>query len=266
MFDWKLFTYLILVSLPGILVSIPRLIQILKRTALNQLPPGKEVPTDRVLMIASTAQSLLLVALAAAVGTALAHRVGLRAPFFEALASGAPLWDTLQPQILWGTLLGVGGALIIVAANYLFFRPRLDVATVQGMEKLRMELGLAGRVLYGGIVEEVLFRWGVMSLLVWLGARLLGDPSPALIWGVIVGSGLLFGLGHLPSYLMAGCRKTPLFVTFMLTINLWATLICGWLFWQYGLLAAMIAHTLYHLVWLPFDLHFYAKSTASVAG
>jgi hypothetical protein len=49
---------------------------------------------------------------------------------------------------------------------------------------------------------------------------------------------------------------TPLFLGLMIVLNLWATLICGWLFWQYGLLAAMIAHMLYHLVWLPFDLHF----------
>ena len=28
------------------------------------------------------------------------------------------------------------------------------------------------------------------------------------------------------------------------------------LFRQVGLLAAMLAHMLYHLVWLPFDLHF----------
>jgi hypothetical protein len=46
----------------------------------------------------------------------------------------------------------------------------------------------------------------------------------------------------------------------MIVLNLWATLICGWLFWQYGLLAAIIAHMLYHLIWLPFDLHFFKRS------
>jgi hypothetical protein len=51
----------------------------------------------------------------------------------------------------------------------------------------------------------------------------------------------------------------------LIILNLWATLICGWLFWQYGLLAAMIAHMLYHLVWLPFDLHFYRRSEPSLA-
>jgi hypothetical protein len=46
--------------------------------------------------------------------------------------------------------------------------------------------------------------------------------------------------------------------------NLWATLICGWLLWQYGLLAAMIAHMLFHLVWLPFDVHLSRRSEPSL--
>ena len=32
------------------------------------------------------------------------------------------------------------------------------------------------------------------------------------------------------------------------------------LFWQYGLLATMVAHMLYHLVWLPFDLRYYRRA------
>jgi hypothetical protein len=32
------------------------------------------------------------------------------------------------------------------------------------------------------------------------------------------------------------------------------SLIFGWLFWQYELVAAMIGHMLFHVVWYPFDL------------
>ena len=46
-----------------------------------------------------------------------------------------------------------------------------------------------------------------------------------------------------------------LFAT-MIALNLWGSILFGWLFWQYGLLAAMVAHALFHLVWLPFDLRF----------
>jgi hypothetical protein len=266
MFNWSLFFCLILVSVPGLLIAIPNLMQRLEKTAVDKLAPGKALPPRSVIVSATLAQSLLLVSIASAVGTALAPRVGLEAPFFEALVSGEPLWAALQPQLLPALVLGIGGALVIVAAYYLFFRPRLDAQTVHSMEELRMELGLWARLLYGGIVEEVLFRWGVMTLLVWIIAGLFGRLTPAVMWAAILISGVLFGIGHLPSYRLAGCQVTPLFLGLMIVLNLWATLICGWLFWQYGLLAAMIAHMLYHLVWLPFDLHFYGRTKPSQAG
>jgi hypothetical protein len=259
MFNWLLFLSLVLVSVPGLVIAIPTVMRRLEETAASRMAPDRPLPSRQVMVTASLAQSLLLVAAAAAAGTALAPRLGLEAPFFEALVSGRPLWDALKPQLLPALVLGIGGALAIVAAYYLFFRPRLDAGTVRSMEKLRMDLGLWARLLYGGVVEEVLFRWGVLTLFAWLGTLLFGGPSPALMWAVIVGSGVLFGLGHLPSYRLAGCQVTPLFLGLMIILNLWATLICGWLFWKYGLLAAMIAHMLYHLVWMPFDLYFYRR-------
>ena len=260
MFNWGLFLCLVFVSVPGLLVAIPNLMDRLEKTAVDRMPSAKTLPPRSVIVTATLVQSLLLVSAAAAVGTGLAPRVGLEAPFFEALVSGQPLWAALEPQLVPALILGVGGALAIVAAYYLLFRPRLDGQTVRSMEELRMELGPWARLLYGGVVEEVLFRWGVMTLLAWMGAELFGGPTPALMWTVIVVSGVLFGIGHLPSYRLAGCQVTPLFLALMIVLNLWATLICGWLFWQYGLLAAMIAHMLYHLVWLPFDLHFYKRT------
>jgi membrane protease YdiL (CAAX protease family) len=99
-----------------------------------------------------------------------------------------------------------------------------------------------------------------MTFFAWLGSLLVGGPTPGVIWTVIVVSGALFGLGHLPSYRLAGCQVTPMLLALTIVLNLWAALICGWLFWRYGLLAAMIAHVLYHLVWLPFDLYVAERS------
>jgi len=183
--------------------------------------------------------------------------VDLHAPFFEALAAGEPLWNTVEPQIIPSLAVGLGGALVFVAAYYLFSRPELDEQTVSSMEEIRNGIGIWGRVMYGGVVEEVITRWGLLSLLVWLGASRVEYPTPAVVWAAIVISGLLFGLGHLPGYWAGGCKGTPLFIGAMLFLDLWASLVFGWLFRQVGLLAAMMAHALFHVVWLPFDLHFY---------
>lgn len=256
MFDWMLFVCLTLVCLPGIVVTVPGTVQTLGRIARERLPEGTEMPEPLVVAVASVVQSSLLVAAAAAIGTFAAPRAGLHAPFFEALAGGAPLWPAIRPQLLPALILGSGGGLIFVAAYYRVFRPRLDAETVRCMDGLRCSLGIGGRVLYGGIVEEVLTRWGLMGLLVWLGSQLAGGATAYVVWGSILISGLLFGLGHAPGYLAAGCRRTPMLFATMIALNLWASILFGWLFWQYGLLAAMAAHALFHLVWLPFDLLF----------
>ena len=81
---------LVLVGVPGLLVAIPNLMQRLEKTAASRLPPGKALPPRPVLVAATLGQSLILVAVASAVGTALTPRVGLEAPFFKALVSGQP--------------------------------------------------------------------------------------------------------------------------------------------------------------------------------
>ena len=190
-------------------------------------------------------------------------KIDFRAPFFDSLLKGSAIWSSLKPQILPSLIAGIGGAVVFIAAYYLIFRPRLDKGTVKSMEGLRMKLGLAGRLLYGGIVEEVITRWGLLVLIIWLLKIVFGQISPITIWVSIIISGVLFGLGHLPAYLGAGCRKTPLFFILMISLNLEASLIFGWLFWQYGLLSAMLAHMLFHLVWYPFDIYHYRRLNSS---
>jgi hypothetical protein len=265
MFNWSLFICLTLVCIPGILVITPSTIKTVERVARERMPADQDMPSRTVVVLASALQSLVLMAIAAAVGTALAPRVGLGAPFFEALVAGEPLWPPLAPQLLPAVASGIVGGLIFVAAYYVYFRPRLDAQTVRAMEGLRSALGIWGRLLYGGIAEEVLTRWGLMTLLVWLGMLLVGSPSPAVVWVAIVVSGVLFGLGHAPGYLAAGCQRSPMFFAAMISLNLWASLIFGWLYWQHGLLAAMMAHTLFHLVWWPFDLRHLRQLAAEPA-
>jgi hypothetical protein len=257
MFDWKLFLVLVLVCVPGLLVVVPGVLSSAEATARKRLPEGKEMPRREVMLAVTVVQSLAYFAIAAAAGAMLAPRVGLRAPFFEALIRGEPLWPALRPQLLPALGLSVAGALVFLAAYYGFFCRRLDAETVYVMDELRNKLGIWGRVLYGGVVEEVLIRWGLMTVLVWLGALLVGEPSAGVMWAAILLSGILFGLGHAPSYLAAGCRRTPMFFAAAIFLNLWAGTIFAWLYWHYGLEAAMIGHALFHLVWWPVDVRVY---------
>jgi hypothetical protein len=252
--NWLVFLCLLVISLPGIVVTVSSSVKSMESKIKESVRPGKKMPPMKVIVALGILQSMILVVIADAVGSITTPLIGFSAPFFEALTTGKGIWASLEPQLLPSLVLGIGGGAVFVASYYLIFRPRLDEQTVEAMEKLRMDLGLSGRILYGGIVEEILTRWGLQSVVVWVGNVVTGAVTSATIWISIIIAGILFGLGHLPSYLGAGCRKTPMFITFQVTLNLGASLVFGWLFWNYGLLSAMIAHALFHLVWYPFDV------------
>ena len=257
MFDFALFGLLIGLSLPGIVLVIPRLIQRQMQFIRANVKPGQTVPPHAVLVVVGIIQNLLMIAIPAAVGVALVARVGLAAPVFAALLAGEPIWPLLSqmlpPILVWTAL----AAVTMLGAYYGFVRLRLDEPTLQLIEDQRMDLGLLGRVLYGGIVEEVLARWGMMTLFVWLGSLLAGEATAVVMWIAIIISGVLFGLLHMPGLLAAGARKSAVFFIAAIGLNLWVSLVFGWLFWQYGLVAAMLSHMWLHLLWYPIDRYFY---------
>lgn len=114
-------------------------------------------------------------------------------------------------------------------------------------------MGLLGRLAMGGVAEEVMFRWGVMSVVAWVAISVGGLPPVSGMWTAIVAAGLLFGVGHLPGVAAAGVRITRIIVAAAVVLNTVVALAFGWLFWQYGLLAAIVAHALVHACWHPLE-------------
>lgn len=216
-------------------------------TALPQLLGEVSLPAPLwVVLLASLAQSAFLVALAVWSGVALAPKVGLRAPAFEAAVTALPIASALRPQFLPGLVAGaIGGAVLFAMGGYASPAPLAEV-------QQRFTLPILARVLYGGVTEELLLRWGLMTALVWLAWRLLqrrrGTPRAVSIWIAIVVSALLFGAGHLPAAAMLVGELTGDVVLFVVGVNTAFGVLFGYLFWRYGLEAAMIAHLTAHVV------------------
>lgn len=215
-------------------------------TVLPQLL--RDVPLSApvwVVSLASLAQSALLVALAVWAGVALAPKVGLHAPAFEAAVTARPLASALRPQLLPGLSAGVLGGLLLVAVG--LYAP----AALVDIQK-RFNPPLLARILYGGITEELLLRWGFMTALVWLAWRFLqrrrGSPRSGYLWLAIIASALLFGAGHLPAASVLLGRLSGDVVIFVVGANAAFGVLFGYLFWRYGLEAAMIAHGTAHAV------------------
>ena len=207
---------------------------------------GDEVPVPFwVVASASLAQTGVLLALATWAGVRLAPSVGLRAPLFEAWAARrpvSPLVRTLgRPAALWGTLAGV-----LLYAAYAVAPPEMSAL------QARFSPPLVARVLYGGIAEEVLLRWGAMTFLVWAGWRVVqrrrGAPKAGLVWTAILASALLFGLSHLPAAGALIGEMTAGIGLYVVLANAAFGTLFGALFWKRGLEASMVAHGWGHVV------------------
>lgn len=198
-----------------------------------------------LIMVAGALQSALLVALAVWGGVVLAPDIGLQAPAFEAAAFGRPITPALKPQVLPGVVAGVLGGLL------LFTSLRLSRAGISAIPA-QFTPPLYARMLYGGITEEVLLRWGLMTVFTWLAWRFLqgkrGPVRPGLVWLGIAVSAILFGMGHLPvaAFLLGSLNAGV--VVFVVGVNATFGVLFGWLFWRRGLESAILAHVLTHLV------------------
>lgn len=105
-------------------------------------------------------QTLILISIAAAFGTAVNDKNNLHAHFLEALVHQQNLWMALQSQLFPALIFGVSGAVLFLCAYYFIFRPRLDKPTLQCMTNLRQSVGIWGRIFYGGVVEESVMSVG----------------------------------------------------------------------------------------------------------
>jgi hypothetical protein len=112
----------------------------------------------------------------------------------------------------------------------------------------------AARLLYGGITEELLLRWGLMTLILWLLWRFIqrrrGTPSVSLVAVAIASSAVLFGVGHLPAASAMVGELTFGVSAYLVAANATFGLVAGWLFWRYGLESAIIAHITVHAMLL----------------
>lgn len=181
-------------------------------------------------------QGGILLGIVAFVGLRLGQRAGLDAPWLRALVTRRP-----RPIVPWARSLLVGFIVGAVMTQILLLVDPYLPPPLHPLPKIGAWNGLLASF-YGGIGEEVLLRLLVMTLLVWLVARLRRrPPGAALYWSAVVVAALLFGAGHLPA--AAGFFPlTPVVVLDFVLVNALGGVVFGWLYWRHGLEAAMCAH------------------------
>lgn len=210
----------------------------------EQLEPGMQFSfAMRLLMLV---QPAILTVGAVAVGQVLAAKVGLGAPLVDAWLQGGNLSVILRRQMLPALLVGLAVGLLMIAYARVILPSVTDVAAMVKMTAF--PIPLTTRILYGGMTEELLTRWGLMSFFAWALWRLggKGEVSPATIWAAIVMAAALFAAGHLPLLFTIAAQPQPTLIITILLANFFPGLLFGWLFWRRGLEAAMFSHAFAH--------------------
>jgi len=248
----KLFLILLTAGLLGVFSFL--LVDLSALIAILPIPAGTEIPPITPgLKILSLVQPSVILLVAVLVGVALASKVGLTSPVAEAAASGTDLVSALKPQIVPGIIGGLTGGVVIVLVSSLW-KPFLPTEVVALLAEFGKLVPLPTRVLYGGITEELLLRWGLMTFLLWATWRLFqkkeNKPKSAHFVVAILISSIVFGIGHLPIAFLLFPQATTTLIIFIVAANSLFGLIAGYLYWKKGLESAMISHMLAHVVML----------------
>lgn len=175
------------------------------------------------------------------------NKVGLRSPILGKLVGFSDQYYNWKEILIYGIALGTLSGILIVLVSHFYKLAYPAEFTVLNKD---IQLHIVTRLLYGGITEEILTRFGLMSLFVYLFSLIIKSPSNLKFWLGIITSSLLFALGHLPVVFQAVSNPGFATIVYILIGNSIAGVLFGWLYWRKGLESAMLAHMVAHLCML----------------
>lgn len=243
---WKTFLFFTLVGLTGgfftglyLLDSYPVHIQ---QEILSQ------GITPAVLGLVTSVQSAGYGLVLGAIGIILGKKTGLWKD--ETAIAKKPLMITIVISVI--------GGLALILPDLLFFGKHSQAIMDSYAVKPTVPYMIAA-VLYGGVIEEVMLRLFMLSLIAFILQKIFAREKKLPTTGILIVANviaaLLFAAGHLPATaILMGITPMILFRCFLL--NGGFGLLFGWLYRKYGLRYAMLAHGGCHviskLIWILF--------------
>lgn len=220
-FQWRVLLILVALYIIGNLAGIPLLLR-------------TNAPIEPVWF---WALATFIATLFISASMAMAGQVGLGAPLLEGRLPGSRALAWVRTGFaLCGLMLALGFPLSLIASL------GVDPATYPfGWE-------LLGASIKAGVVEELLYRFFLVSLFVWLAGFLKhssdGRPIRSVYWAAIILAGLLFGWAHVDARLSNPSGSLSDYALIMI-LNSSLGIYFGWLLLVLGLEWAMIAHFAY---------------------
>ncbi len=155
-----------------------------------------------------------------------------------------------KKPILFAILVAGVGGFAMIGLDVLFFGNYSQAIADSYSIKPTVAYILAS-ITYGAVIEEVMLRLFIMSLVAFVLHRLFERQKTAVSAWVLIAanilSAVLFAAGHLPATaILLGLSPMIIFRCFLL--NGGFGLLFGWLYRKYGLYYAMLAHGGCHIV------------------
>ncbi len=214
------------------LYQIPMISEEIKKQIIGQYG------TLNAIIVISALQSTVYAFLAAFFGLKIARKVNLKLNLkFD------------KKSFLLATLIGLVVGIIITGSDKFIFASYLPTqVTAYVFSPVYLMTG----ILYGGIIEELMLRLLVMSLLVLILWKLFARSKDSLnipSWiymNAIFLSAMLFAAGHLPNTAQILGLSAPIIIR-CFVLNGIGGIGFGYLYWKKGLAYSMYAHAATHI-------------------
>lgn len=190
---------------------------------------------------------MIYLVIAVVVGTLLFDKVGLSIPLLEKWVGRNPIISFNLSSVQYGVLGGIISGILLFGIA--FFAKSFLVAEFEVLNE-GVQPTFLSRVFYGGFTEEILLRFGIMTLIVWLSSKLTKNLTALNYWVGILLAAILFAIGHFPVVFSTIPEPSFGILSYVLIANTVGGIIFGWLYWKKGLESACIAHIVTHLVLL----------------
>lgn len=206
--------------------------------------------TDQLKWVMLINPTILLI-IAVVVGNLVYAKVNLQLPIITNLIGIDKQTISLNPIVLYGIAGGFLAGILLVAIGEIY-KPMLPEEFMELGEKVKPTLLM--RFLYGGITEEILLRFGFMSLITWVLYKVFNNLSDKVYWIGLVLTAILFALAHLPIAFQSVQEPSSGLISYILLGNSIGGIIFGWLYWKKGLESAFIAHIITHVVMVSVEM------------
>ena len=188
----------------------------------------------------TTMQSLVYALICGFFGYILSDKTGLMKPVkFEK----KPVMVTIGMTLFTG---------LVLCTDLFYFRNHIPQVAALYQGKPSFAYWMAS-VLYGGVIEEILLRLFMMSLIAYLAWKIFfrreANPPTGVIIAANIIAALLFAAGHLPSTMQMFGEITPMILLRCFLLNGIGGLVFGYLYRNYGIQYSMMAHAGTHIVW-----------------